>query len=180
MKGLDKYPEEYFLKYKEKPVNIKPYNSSQTSVAMRYIKLLRHILKSTNATFMVRGSTLFKIQGKGDVEVGIYTRESEWETVLKKLEKRFSKPENLEENYARFNDVQDGTEVEIIVLKGHEASVDIKLHKYLLKHKNLLAEYENIKKEYSFSKREYQRQKSRFLSKVILAIPEDDKLDNSS
>ncbi len=89
---------------------------------------------------------------------------------LKTITKRYHEPENLERNYARFNDICEQMEVEIIVLKGHEAKVDLKLHEFLLKHPEVLKEYVRLKQKYAFSKREYQKQKNTFLAKVIERI----------
>jgi len=172
MKGLNKFPEEYFLKYKTKPVKLKPYNSKQEEFAQIYLNKIKEVLNGYDVRLKVRGSTSFKILGKGEVEVGVYPKEQEWGGVIEKLKRKFGEPENVEEDYVRFNDICEETEVEIILLKGHEADVDIKLHDYMISHPALLKEYEEVKKKYCFSKREYQRQKHYFLSKVIEQIPE--------
>ena len=171
MKGLNKFPEEYFLKYKTKPVTLKPYNLQQEQIAEIYIKKIGKVLKDYNIRLRIRGSTGFKIMGKGEVEVGVYPNDKEWNKVVDKLKSVFGEPENVETDYVRFNDIYKDTEVEIILLKEHEADVDIKLHDYLIAHPELLKEYVDIKKKYCYSKREYQRQKHYFLSKVIESIP---------
>ena len=171
MKPLKKFPLEYFLKYKEKPVKLKKFSPVQTKIAKKYLQKLSIILKAFDIELKVRGSTAFGILGKGEVEVGVYPKQSDWKLVLSVLEEKWGKPENLEENYARFNDKCNGIEIEIIVLKGHDAKVDIKLHEYLLTHKELLNKYAEVKKKYAFSKREYQIQKNKFLDGVIKQIP---------
>jgi len=160
------FPPEYFLKYKEKPVKIKPFSLKQEKIASVYLKKVGKLLKSYGLNIVVRGSTAFKISGKGDVEIGVYPKELDWNSVIKELKKEFGNPRNVEEDYVRFNDLHDNTEVEIILQKGEEARQDIKLHKYLLDHTDLLKEYEKIKRKYAYSKREYQIQKNNFLSKI--------------
>lgn len=171
MKPLTKFDDNYFLKYKEKPVNLYPYSSKQLRIARLYIKKIKRLLKRYDCEFHIRGSTYFKIMGKGEVEIGIYPK-SDWNICIDILTQEFSAPENLEKNYARFNDKYENKEVEIIVLDSYEAEVDMKLHKYLKSSPKLLKEYIQIKKDYCFSKREYQRHKNIFLEKVIKQIPD--------
>ena len=85
MKGLNKFPEEYFLKYKTKPVTLKPYNLQQEQIAEIYIKKIGKVLKDYNIRLKIRGSTAFKIMGKGEVEVGVYPNDKEWNKVVDKL-----------------------------------------------------------------------------------------------
>lgn len=155
---IKKFPLEYFSKYSEKPVKIKPFSRKQEIVANKYLKRVGKLLKKFDLKMIIRGSTAFKIAGKGDVEIGVYPNESDWKSVIKLLKKEFRDPENVEEDYVRFNDVCGNFEVEMIVLKGEEAKQDILLHEYLLKNPKLLKEYERVKRKYAYSKREYQIQ----------------------
>jgi len=167
MKGLNKFPEEYFLKYKTNSVKLRPYDPKQEQVGKIYMEKIKAELKEFQVKLMVRGSTAFKILGKGEVEVGVYPQAKDWDRVTEKLKVVFGEPENVEDNYARFNDRYEDVEIEIILLTGHEADVDIKLHAFMINHPDTLKKYEAMKKKYSFSKREYQRQKSHFLSEII-------------
>lgn len=175
MKLLNKFSKEYFLKYRETPVKLKDYNPRQKQIADYYVDKLEKILNGVKVKIVIRGSTLFKIYGKGEVEIGVYTDEENWNVVLDKLRAEFNSPEVVEINYARFNSQysEEEKEVEIIVLKNYEAEVDIKLHEYLLTKPKLLQEYVKIKKKSCHSKREYQIQKDNFLNRVIAQIPED-------
>ncbi|MFH1295337.1 MAG: hypothetical protein ABIH84_02050 [bacterium] len=171
MRGLNKFPPEYFLKYKEKPVKLKPYDPIQEEIGNYYLEKLKKILQDFDVAVLLRGSSLYKIAGKGEVEIGVYPKEVDWVRVVELLKKNFGKPENVEESYVKFNQTYNDVEIEIILLKGHEANVDIKLHEYLLNHRDLLKEYEKVKQKSAYSKREYQIQKNTFLGKVIELIP---------
>lgn len=175
MRGWDKFDTNYFLKYKEKPVKLKPYDPQQEEVAQRYLEKIESLTHGVDIKLIVRGSTAFKILGKGDVEVGVYPLEKDWKKVACILKKTYGDPDNVEPNYMRFNqESSEGYEVEIILLKGHEAKVDIKLTEYLKEHPELLRKYEEVKKKSAFSKREYQIQKNEFLTSVIHQIPEEE------
>lgn len=175
MRGWNKFDTNYFLKYKEKPVKLKPYDSQQEDVALRYLDKIRSLTEGIEVKLLVRGSTAFKILGKGDVEVGIYPLEKDWERVAGILKKAYGDADIIEPDYIQFNqESSEGYEVEIVLLKGHEARVDIKLTEYLMEHPELLREYEEVKRKSSFSKREYQIRKNDFLTSVIHQIPEEE------
>lgn len=167
LKKPGKFSDKYFLKYKTKPVRLKPYDPKQEEIGKIYLEKVGNALKDFNLKTMIRGSTAFKILGKGEVEIGIYPQKKDWEDVIDKLKTLFGDPLNREEDYVRFNDLYQTTEVEIILLKGKEGEVDIKLHEFLINHPELLKEYVQIKKKYSVSKREYQKQKHYFLTGII-------------
>jgi hypothetical protein len=173
MKSTINLPPEYFLRYKEKPVKIKKYSVAQGRIGEMYSEKISNILIDYKAQVMVRGSTAYKISGKGDVEIGVYPGIGEWGRVIDKLKEHFGEPENVEKNYIRFNFLHKKSELEIIVMKGREAYTDIILHKYLMTHPKLLKKYEKVKTKYSYSKREYNFRKNEFLREVEKRIPED-------
>lgn len=173
MKGLPKFPKDYFERFSTSPVSIKPFDPKSKRIASEYIKKLEKLLCGLDIKLLHKGSTALGIAGKGEVEIGVYPSDKDWSKVLDGLKNHYGKIGNLRKNYARFNDVFNGFEIEVIVQKGREAEVDIKLTKFLKERPDLLKEFVKIKKKYAYSKREYQIQKDKFLRKVIRAIPED-------
>lgn len=164
---MSKLPEDYFNKYSNKPVKIVEFNPKSRIIAGKYIKRLRLLLKNFEIEILHRGSTAFGIAGKGEIEVGIYPLEKEWQGVIGALKTHFGKIDNLEENYARLNDLFDGFEVEIILLKGQGARIDKKLNEYLKNSPKVLEKYEKLKNRYSYSKKEYMIQKNKFLEEIV-------------
>jgi hypothetical protein len=173
MKGLPEFPETYFLKFDTTPVRIFPFNPTSTLFADKYVYRLRNTLSNLDVEVIIRGSTTFKIAGKGDIEFGVYPVERYWEGVLKKLETLYGLPGNTEQDYVRFDHIKDGFEIEIIVMRGWRAIVDRRLTGYLLCHPALLEEYERVKLTNAHSKRQYQKAKDRFFRAVIEKIPDD-------
>ncbi len=171
MKGLPKFSPIYFNRYDQHPVKFNPFNPQSTKVAQDYISALKKVLQKPHIHIIHRGSTAFKISGKGDIEIGIYPTQKEWPEILRLLQHQYKKINNLEDDYARFNDTFRNIDIEIILLKGHAATVDQKLHHHLLSHPHLLVEYELLKQKYSYSKREYQKRKDQFFRKVIRQLP---------
>lgn len=171
MRGLARLPRKYFNKFSDKPVKIKPFDPNSQKIAREYIQVLRKLLGDLDLEFIHRGSTAFGIAGKGDIEIGVYPRQSDWDRVLKKLTQKYGEAGNVENNYARFNDLYNGQEIEVIVMKGHEAEVDRELTNFLIIRPDLLKEYEKLKFKYAFSKKEYMIQKDKFLNRVVGMIP---------
>ena len=165
-------PDSYFEKFSTNPVSVKPFDPKSKLIAKEYIVLLRNFLKGYRVEILHRGSTAFGISGKGDVEIGIYPSETDWQSVIETLKNYFGELGNIEDDYARFNTEEDGYEIEIILQKGEAAKVDVALTNYFMIHPELLNEYEGVKKKYAYSKREYQIQKDKFLRKVVETIPE--------
>jgi len=172
MKGLNELPESYYEKFANKKVTIKPFNPETRKLADVYIKSLNEIL-GEEIEVVLRGSTLFGIAGKGEIEYGVYPGEDNWQNVFDKLKVKYGDVQNTDNNYARFNDVSGDTEIEIIMMKGRDAEVDKKLTAYLLEHKDLLKEYEGIKYQNCGSKKDYMIAKDKFFRRVIEMIPED-------
>lgn len=173
MRGLNKFDDGYFQKYRTTPVHIKPFSPKQTKIAEIIIDKLKEQLKDFDIKYLIRGSTAFKIAGKGEVEVGVYPQPNDWQKVLKKLTEFYGPMENQEESYARVNSQIEDTEIEIIILKEHEADVDISLHRYLIDHPQLLQDYEDLKKDNCYSKRQYMIAKNKFLTEVVESVPDN-------
>jgi len=177
MKGLPAFSQEYFNRFNTGPVDIKPFDSKSIGVVDAYIKKLDILLRPFGLGLVHRGSTYFRIAGKGEIEFGIYPGEEKWPKVISALTSYYNGVVGkLEPNYARFNDTFEGFRVEVIVMKGREALVDLALTKYLISHPQLLKDYEAVKQKYSYSKREYYAQKDKFLRSVVERIPEDGQL----
>jgi len=170
--SLPTTPPEYFEKFSNNPVEIKPFNPKSKDIARKYIEIIQKLLLGYEVQIVHRGSTAFGISGKGDVEIGVYPNTEKWNLVIDKLKTLLGEPNNIEDDYVRFNTESEGFEIEIILQKGETARVDVALTEYMMNHTKLLKEYENVKSEYSYSKREYQIQKDRFLRKVIDSIPD--------
>jgi hypothetical protein len=51
---------------------------------------------------LVRGPTAFEIAGKGDIEIGVYVNDYDWNKVLDRLKKKYGDPYNIDGDYAKF------------------------------------------------------------------------------
>ena len=160
----------YFEKFSEKPVEIKPFSQSNYVLGIRFVEYLNKMLEDIDVTCTLKGSTLYKIAGKDDIEVAIYLEDSNWFSTIIYLINRFGSIGNLEDSYARFNYSFEPREIEIILMRGEDAEIDQKISNYLLNHPEELGRYEEIKRKYSYSKREYQKQKSVFFDEIVARL----------
>ncbi len=172
MKGVVKLDDDYFLKYKDKPVKIMPFDPESKALGLDLVREIEVVLEGIDCEISLRGSTLFEISGKGDIEVGIYTENLYWEEVLKKLKNRFGEPDVIEEQFVKISFKVKERDFEIMMFRGRSAIVDKRLSEYLVASPDLLKEYEEVKKKYSFSRRDYNRGKNRFLRRVEAEILE--------
>lgn len=172
MRGVSPLSDSYFDKFKDKKVKIKPFDPRTKLVAKKYIETLRKILDDLDVEIVHKGSTAMGIAGKGEIEVGIYPKVGDWEKVVQLLTDHYGKIGNQEEDYVRFNDIYDGIEIEVILMRGRDAEIDKKLFEYLISNPQILKEYEDLKYEYCYSKRKYMKQKDKFFRKVIETIPD--------
>lgn len=171
MKGLPKFPKEYFERFSTNQVLVKPFDPRSLEVAEEYKKKLDEMLRPFGLTAFHRGSTYFGISGKGEIELGLYPKKEDWYKILVAIINYYRAIGNLENEYARFNDNSEGFEIEVILMTGHSAVVDQKLNEYLKSNPALLKEYEEVKRKWPFSKREYMVQKDKFLRGVVAQIP---------
>jgi len=167
MRSFTKLPKNYFDKFSDKPVKIIPFDPKSRVVAEKYIKKIELLLKNFKVEISHRGSTAFGIAGKGEIEIGVYPLEKEWNVVIETLTTYFGKVDNLEKNYARFNDCFEGFEIEVVLFKGYDATIDKRLTEYLKNSPEVLREYEKLKYKYAYSKKEYMIQKNKFLEAIV-------------
>lgn len=172
MIGQPNVDDSYFLRYKDKPVKILPFDPVSKQLGLKLIKEVEYLLDEFKCRVLLRGSTLFEISGKGDIEIGVYLDKNDWQKVLEILKVRFGNPGTIEDEYARFSFKNKKKEFEVMMFCGRGAYIDLKLTGYLLLRPDLLKEYEELKKKYSFSRIDYNREKNRFLRKVELEIPD--------
>jgi len=174
MKQLPKFPDKYWLKFSDDPVKIIPFNTNSKKIARKYIEQLKKLTSSLSISAIYhRGSTALGISGKGDIEIGLIPKKNCWFETIILLTNHYKGIGNLDNDYCRFNDIFDGFDIEIILMRGYSAFLDKKIIKYLLANPELLKEYESVKKKYSFSKKEYNRHKDKFFRKVTKIIPEE-------
>lgn len=174
MKQLPAFPDDYWQKFSEEPVTILPFDPRSPSVAKKYLLKLNSILNNfPTITLYHRGSTSLGIAGKTEIEVGVLPGEDNWYQVIVYLSQQYKGLGNLDDEYCRFNDHFEGFQIEIILLRGYSAKLDLALHEYMSNNQQVLKEYEQLKHNSCHSKRVYYQNKDQFFRKVIERIPDN-------
>ncbi len=173
MKPLKTYDDEYFFKFKNKPVELKPFDPDTKVLANQYLSILNKELEHYAVKAVLTGSTQYEISGRGEIELVIYVKEDRaWPELIKYFTSHHKGVGNLDNAYARFNSVYLENNIEIILKRGYTAKVGIALENYLLTHPEELIRYQHLKNKFSKSKRDYYREKNRFFEVIIESIPE--------
>lgn len=170
MKGIKRYNKKFFDAIPEEPISIKHFDPETKKVAQKYREKLNKLLFRFGLKAEVKGSTSLEIEGVGDVDFRIAVPKKLWFEVLKYFINYYRRVEALDEEWARFFDLVDDTEIEIAFLRGHIARVDKKLSKYLKSHPEIWKGYVEIKRKYAYSRREYMRQKNKFFKSILSSI----------
>lgn len=170
MKGIKRYTKKFFEAIPEEPVAIKPFDPKTKQLAKKYKLKLDKLLSRFGLKAELKGSTALGLEGMGDIDFRIAVAKSKWYEVLKFFINYYRRIEALDEEWARFFDLVDDTEVEIAFLRGHIARVDKKLSKYLKSHPEVWKDYVEIKRKYAYSRREYMRQKNEFFKSILAKL----------
>jgi hypothetical protein len=140
-------------------------------LADKYISLVREILSNERFEIETIGSVAYKIPVL-DVEIAVYVRDTDWESILKTLESKFGPPRKSDKEFAVFQIDGEKYNFDIHLYTGYEGEVVKKLTQYMLSNQVLINEYKEVKEKYSFSLKEYKRQKNIFLDTIIKSIPD--------
>lgn len=157
----------YFEKFSTKPVTLKPFDRRTKEAALALMAILDGQVAAWGIRSVLHGSTALELEGKGEIEVVLYLDDENWEPVKSHLVEIYGHPYSEEENFVNINTEYRSIEVEIILLRGHDAEVNRALMDYLHTHPDACADYVVLKRRYASSRREYYRQKHRFFCGII-------------
>ncbi len=163
-------PEDFYDRYSESPVEIKPFDPLSKQRALVYGEQLNQFLAPYGVSAELFGSTDLEIAGKGEWEFGIWLDDESWFPLLTALINHYRSIGFLAPDFARFNDVCDGTEVEIIATRGERATWNRTFMDYLRAHPEARRVYEQGKIAHAYSKRVYMRWKDSFIAEVLERI----------
>jgi GrpB-like predicted nucleotidyltransferase (UPF0157 family) len=167
MRVAVEFSKKYFDQFRITPLKLVPFDPRTKIIANRWISELQEAINDPNVEIVHRGSTLFGICGKGDIDIAIYVSLKQWAHVLERLKVIYGVPAATGRDFAAFNLEEEKYQIEISLMKGYQIKVDKALTKFFLTNKDALKEYENLKKKYCFSKREYLIQRDKYLREII-------------
>ena len=151
----------------ETPVLIKPFDPASKARSSRYLKSLNKLLYPFRTSASLFGSVDLEIATKGEWEFAIYLNDAQWYPVLAALINHFGKIYALLEDMAVFEDVFEGTPIEVIPMRGESLKRNQAIMDFWRTHPDALKEYEQGKLQHAYSKREYYRWKDGFIAAVV-------------
>jgi hypothetical protein len=157
--SIDRLPEE--------PVALKPFDPESKRRALAYGEELDRLLAPYGASAELFGSVELEIATKGEWEFAIYLTDEQWYPVLVCLINYFDSIFTLIEDFAVFNDLAGGYDVEIIPMRGDAALRNQAIMKYWRSDPAALRAYEQGKLEHAYSKREYYRWKDEHIARIV-------------
>ena len=166
----DRLPDVYFDKLSNDPVILKPFDPDSKAAAKVYGNKLDALLSQFSVRVELFGSTDLEIDGKGEWEFGIWLDDKQWYPVLIMLINHFGSIHTLSEDFALFNDVSDGRDIEIIPMRGDAAMRNQAIMNYWRNNPEAVMAYRAGKIEHAYSKREYYRWKNKHISDIVEAL----------
>jgi hypothetical protein len=160
-------PKEDIERLTNQPIDIKPFDSMSKQRANIYCELLNQKLAPFGAAAELFGSVELEIATKGEWEFAIYLTDEQWFSVLIYLINHFGAIHSLMDDFAVFTDVSQGTDIEVIPMRGDSAKRNQAIMKYWRDNQAALKEYERGKLQHAFSKREYYRWKDEYIARLV-------------
>lgn len=166
----DRLPDVYFEKLSNDPVVLKPFDPESKRFAKIYGNKLDTLLSQFSIHAELFGSTDLEIDGKGEWEYGIWLDDKQWYPVLIMLINHFGSIHTLSDDFALFNDVCDGHDIEIIPMRGDAAVRNQAIMNYWRNNPEAVMAYRAGKIAHAYSEREYYRWKNKHISDIVEAL----------
>lgn len=167
---VERKPREHFNKFSDKAVEIKPFDPESKQQAWHYLAGLNELLAPFGVTAELFGSVELEVAGKGEWEFAVYLTDQQWYPVLVRLINHFGSIYTLMDDFALFEDSFNGTQIEVIPLRGEAAERNQTVMNFWRTHPAALKEYEQGKYQYAHSKRDYYWWKSNLIADILESL----------
>lgn len=164
---VQRQPKEHFDKFSERPVEIKPFDPESKRQSAHYLATLNDILAPFGVVAELFGSVELEIAGKGEWEFAVYLTDQQWYPVLIKLINHYRSIYTLMDDFALFADRYNGTEIEVIPMRGETAQRNQAIMDFWRHQPTALKEYEQGKYQHVSSKREYLWWKHNLIADIL-------------
>lgn len=159
-------PASYWLQFRTTPLKLIPFDPKTHKIAKQHVKRLTQAISHPQVLVYHRGSTLFGIAGKGDIDIGIWSPTSLFAQTVKQVSSAYGPPKVTGHNFAAYYT----SNIEVSLMKGYSGQVDWALTNYLVNHPKLIQDYLSLKEKFCYSKRAYLVERNIFLRKLISQI----------
>jgi hypothetical protein len=152
------------------PIQIKPFDPLSKARSGLYRDQLNQVLAPFGITAELFGSVELEIATKGEWEFAIYPAKEQWFPVLVGLIDHFHGIHYLSDDMAVFTDAWEGTDVEIIPMRGASARRNRAIMAYWRNDPAALHAYEQGKLEHAYSKQAYYRWKDEYIARIVKTL----------
>ncbi len=166
MRIVREQPESYEM-FSTRPVPIRPFDPDGKRAALAHGARLNGTPAPIGIAAELHGSLALELAGKGEWEYSVFPTDAQWYPTLTLLINRFRGVFSMAEEMVMFNDVCDGHEVEVIVLRGDAAARNQAIMRYWREHPAARADYEAGKYRHCHSKRDYYRWKDNYIADIL-------------
>jgi len=167
---VERLPREYFNRFSENPVDIRPFDPDSKKQSYGYLEILNKLLSPFEASAELFGSTELEIDGKGEWEFAVWLTDGQWYPVLTQLINHYRSIYTLLEDFAVFNDIWAETKIEVIPMRGETARRNRAIMDFWRNNPAAVKEYEQAKYQYAHSRREYYWWKENFIADILESL----------
>ena len=167
---VERQPREQYNKFSDKPVEIRPFDPESKQQAFHYLASLNDILAPFGVSAELHGSVELEIAGKGEWEFAVWLTDQQWYPVLIRLINHFGSIYALSDDFVLFEDRYNGTNIEVIPMRGEAAERNQAVMNFWRNHPAALKGYEQGKYQYAHSKREYYWWKDNLIADILESL----------
>lgn len=163
-------PREYFNRLADKPVTIKPFDPESKQQALLYLARLNDRLVPLGVAAELFGSVELEIAGKGEWEFALWLTDQQWYPVLIGLINQFGAIYTLSDDFALFEDTDNGQAIEVIAMRGTTAEQNQAVMAFWRNNPAALKVYEQGKAQHAHSKRDYYWWKENLIADILESL----------
>ncbi|MCB0188413.1 MAG: hypothetical protein KDE31_29285 [Caldilineaceae bacterium] len=120
--NVERKPRDYYNRFADKPVAIKPFDPESKQQALQYLACLNALLAPSGVVAELHGSVALEIAGKGEWEFALWLTDEQWYPVLIRLINHFGSIYALSDDFVLFEDNDNGNNIEVMPMRGRQPS----------------------------------------------------------
>ena len=168
--NVERKPRDYYNRFADKPVAIKPFDPESKQQALQYLACLNALLAPSGVVAELHGSVALEIAGKGEWEFALWLTDPQWYPVLIRLINHFGSIYALSDDFVLFEDKDNGNNIEVMPMRGEAAKQNRAVMNFWRTDPAALKAYEQGKSQYAHSKRDYYWWKDNLIADILESL----------
>ena len=167
---VERNPREYYDRFADKAVAIKPFDPDSKQQALQYLVRLNALLEPLGVAAELFGSVELEIAGKGEWEFAIWLTDQQWYPVLIRLINHFGSIYALSDDFVLFEASDNGRAIEVIPMRGETTARNQAVMNFWRSNLVALKAYEQGKYQHAHSKRDYYWWKDNLIADILESV----------